>query len=83
MKTSLRLVLAFLCVAGLAVAPALAGDGAAPGAIGGSANESTTNWFVELASPPGVKGTSKAKLKAEHDAFAANAASDGVKVKER
>ena len=83
LKTSLRLVLAFLCVAGLAVAPALAGDGAAPGAIGGSANESTTNWFVELASPPGVKGTSKAKLKAEHDAFAANAANDGVKVKER
>ena len=83
LKTSLRLVLAFLCVAGLAVAPALAGDGAAPGSIGGSANESTTNWFVELASPPGVKGTSKAKLKAEHDAFAANAANDGVKVKER
>jgi minor extracellular serine protease Vpr len=84
LKTSLRLVLALLCVAGLAVAPALAGDGAAaPGSIGGSANESTTNWFVELASPPGVKGTSKAKLKAEHDAFAANAAADGVKVKER
>jgi minor extracellular serine protease Vpr len=84
LKTSLRLVLALLCVAGLAVAPALAGDGAAaPGSIGGSANESATNWFVELASPPGVKGTSKAKLNAEHDAFAANAAADGVKVKER
>jgi minor extracellular serine protease Vpr len=84
LKTSLRLVLALLCVAGLAVAPALAGDGAAaPGFIGGSANESSTNWFVELASPPAVKGTSKAKLKAEHDAFAANAAADGVKVKER
>jgi subtilisin family serine protease len=84
LKTSLRLVLALLCVAGLAVAPALAGDGAAaPGSIGGSANESSANWFVELASPPGVKGTSKAKLKAEHDAFAANAAADGVKVKER
>jgi len=84
LKTSLRLVLALLCVAGLAVAPALAGDGAAaPGSIGGSANETSTNWFVELSSPPGVKGTSKAKLKAEHDAFAANAAGEGVKVKDR
>ena len=83
-KTSLRLVLALLCVAGLAVAPALAGDGAAaPGSIGGSANESATNWFVELASPPAVKGTSQAKLKAEHDAFKANAAADGVKLTER
>src|SRR5512133_2588332 len=84
LKTSLRLVVALLCVAGLVVAPALAGDGAAaPGSIGGSENETSTDWFVELASPPAVKGTSKAKLEAEHDAFAANAAADGVKVKER
>src|SRR5438874_1480979 len=83
-KTSLRLVLALLCVAGLAVAPALAGDGAAaPGSVGGSANETATNWFVELASPPAVKGTSETKLKAEHDAFRANAAADGVKATER
>jgi minor extracellular serine protease Vpr len=84
LKTSLRLALALLCVAGLAVAPAIAGDGAgAPGTIGGSANETPTNWFVELSSPPATKGTSEAKLKAEHDAFAANAAADGVKFKER
>jgi subtilisin family serine protease len=84
LKTSFRLVLALLCVAGLAVAPALAGDGAgAPGSIGGAANETPTNWFVELSSPPAVKGTSTAKLKAEHDAFAANAAADGVKLKQR
>jgi subtilisin family serine protease len=84
LKMSLRLVLALLCVAGLAVTPALAGGGAnAPGSVGGSANETPTNWFVELASPPAVKGTSKAKLKAEHDDFTANAAADGVKVKER
>jgi minor extracellular serine protease Vpr len=84
LKTSFRLVLALLCVAGLAVAPALAGDGAgAPGSIGGAANETPSNWFVELSSPPAVKGTSTAKLKAEHDAFAANAAADGVKLKER
>ena len=84
LKTGFRLVLALLCVAGLAVAPALAGDGAnAPGSIGGAANETTTNWFVELASPPAVKGTSTAKLKAEHDAFSANAAADGVKLEQR
>jgi minor extracellular serine protease Vpr len=84
LRTGLRLVLALLCVAGLAVAPALAGDGAGvPGSIGGAANETPTNWFVELSSPPAVKGTSKAKLNAEHDAFKANAAADGVKLKER
>jgi minor extracellular serine protease Vpr len=84
LKTSLRLVLALLCIAGLAVAPALAGDGAgAPGSVGGAANETPTSWFVELASPPAVKGTSKAKLKAERDAFKASAAADGVKYTER
>lgn len=84
LKTSLRLALALLCIAGLAVAPALAGDGAgAPGSVGGAANETPTSWFVELASPPAVKGTSTAKLKAEHDAFKANAAADGVKITER
>src|SRR5947207_2677105 len=84
LNTSLRLVLALLCIAGLAVAPALAGDGAgAPGSVGGTANETPTSWFVELASPPAVKGTSTAKLKAEHDAFKANAAADGVKITER
>ena len=81
LKTSLRLGLALLCVAGLAVSPALAGDGAsAPGFVGGSANETATSWFVELASPPAVTGTSKAKLKAEHDAFKASAAAEGLKI---
>ncbi|MFL5951082.1 MAG: S8 family serine peptidase [Gaiellaceae bacterium] len=83
LKTSLRLALASLCVAGLAVAPALAGDAPAANAIGGSANETASAWFVELASPPAVKGTSKAKLKAERDAFKASAAADGVKYTER
>jgi minor extracellular serine protease Vpr len=81
LRTSLRLVLALLCIAGLTVAPALAGDGA-PGSVGGSRNETATSWFVELASPPAVKGTSKAKLKAERDAFKASAAAEGVKVTE-
>ena len=84
LKTSLRLVLALLCLAGLGVAPALAGDGAgAPGSVGGAANETATSWFVELASPPAVRGTSKAKLKAERDSFKANAAAEGVKYTER
>src|SRR6266545_4636584 len=84
LKTSLRLVLALLCIAGLAVAPALAGDGASvPGSVGGSSNETPTSWFVELASPPAVKGTSKAKLKAERDAFKASGAAEGVKISER
>jgi subtilisin family serine protease len=84
LKTSVRLVLALLCLAGLAVAPALAGDGAsAPGSVGGAANETATSWFVELASAPAVKGTSQAKLKAEHDAFKASAAAEGVKLTER
>src|SRR6476469_9747840 len=84
LKTSLRLVLALLCIAGLAVAPAFAGDGAGtPGTVGGAANETPTSWFVELTSPPAVKGTSKAKLDAERDAFKANAAADGVKYTER
>src|SRR4029453_19151563 len=37
----------------------------------------------ELASPPSSKGRSAAALKAEHDAFKANAAAEGVKVSER
>jgi len=79
----LRLAVTLLCIAGLAVAPAAAGDGSGSGPIGGAANETATNWFVELSSPPAVKGTSKATLKAERDAFKANAAADGVKLTER
>src|SRR5256886_1011258 len=79
----LRLAVTLLCLAGLAVAPAAAGDGSGFGSIGGAANETATKWFVELSSPPGVKGTSKATLKAERDAFKANAAADGVKLTER
>ena len=83
-KWSLRLVVALVCGAGLAVAPAGAGGSASlAGSVGGAGNETATNWFVELASPPAVKGTSKAKLKAERDAFKANAAAEGVKVTER
>src|SRR6266516_1522416 len=79
----LRLAVTVLCITGLAVAPAGAGDGSGSGPIGGAANETATAWFVELSSPPAVKGTSKATLKAERDAFKANAATDGVKLSER
>lgn len=84
MSRTLRLAVTLLCITCLAVAPASAGDGSSNGGlIGGAANETATKWFVELASPPAVKGTSKAVLKAERDAFEANAAADGVKLSER
>ena len=83
MSRTLRLAVTLLCITCLAVAPASAGDGSSGGLIGGAANETATKWFVELASPPAVKGTSKAALKAEREAFKANAAADGVKLTER
>ena len=82
-KFSLRLAIALVCAAGLTVAPAVAGDGASSARVGGSANETASTWFVELASAPAAKGTSKDKLKAERDAFKANAAAERVSVKER
>jgi subtilisin family serine protease len=84
LSRTLRLAVTLLCIAFLAVAPAAAGDGSSTGGkIGGAANETATKWFVELASPPRVKGTSEATLKAERDAFKANAVADGVKLTER
>jgi subtilisin family serine protease len=83
LSRTLRLAVTLLCITGLAVAPAGAGDGSGSGKIGGASNETATKWFVELASPPAVKGTSKAALKAERDAFKANAAAGGVKLTER
>jgi minor extracellular serine protease Vpr len=83
LSRTLRLAVTLLCITGLAVAPAGAGDGTGSGKIGGASNETATKWFVELASPPAVKGTSRAALKAERDAFKANAAAGGVKLTER
>jgi minor extracellular serine protease Vpr len=84
LSRTLRLAVTLLCITCLAVAPAGAGDGSSNDAlIGGAANETATKWFVELSSPPAVKGTSKTTLKAERDAFKANAAADGVKLTER
>jgi minor extracellular serine protease Vpr len=79
---SLRLAVTLLCVAGLAVAPAGAVGGSGTAKIGGAANETATKWFVELASPPASKGTSKAALKAERDAFKSGAAAEGVRLTE-
>ena len=79
---SLRLAVTLLCVAGLAVAPAGAVGGSSAARIGGAANETATKWFVELASPPASKGTSKVALKAERDAFKSGAAAEGVKLTE-
>jgi minor extracellular serine protease Vpr len=83
LSKTLRLAVTLLCITCLAVAPASAGDGSSNGAIGGAANETATKWFVELSSAPATKGTSKTTLKAERDAFKANAAADGVKLTER
>jgi minor extracellular serine protease Vpr len=81
-RRSARLGLAFAAATLVVVlgASASAGAGAVPG---GAANESPSAWFVELASPPAVKGTSKAKLKGERDAFYANAAVQRLAVKQR
>ena len=70
-------------MAGLAVAPAGAGSSPSSARIGGAANETASSWFVELASPPAAKGTSKTTLKAERDAFEKNAAADGLNLTER
>jgi minor extracellular serine protease Vpr len=83
LSRGLRLAVTFLCVAAVAVAPAGAGGGSALARLGGASNETAGSWFVELASPPAAKGTSKTTLKAEHDAFKKNAAADGIKLTER
>src|SRR5437764_2437960 len=86
-KRSLWLVAAMLCAVGVLVGPALADTSLTPdhpvAAATGGGIESPTAWFVELKSPPSVKGTSASTLKAEHDAFKANAAAAGVKYTER
>ena len=87
LKRSLWLAAALTCVLGVLVGPALADQSLTPQnplpAATGGGNETPSAWFVELNSPPSVKGTSAATLKAEHDAFKANAAAAGIKVTER
>src|SRR5438128_98484 len=84
LKRSLQLAIGLLCAGAMLVAPAAGGaGGSAGGLVGGDSNESATAWFVELASPPAVKGTSDATLKAEHKAFKANAAAAGINLTER
>src|SRR3954454_176308 len=81
--TTLRRAAAFLCIAGAMLTPAAAGGSSSLGLLGGSSNETPSTWFVELSSPPAAKGTSKAKLKAERDAFKSSAAADGIRLTER
>lgn len=87
LKRSLGLAAALACVLGVLVGPALADQPLAPQrplpAPTPAGNETPSAWFVELKSPPSVKGTSAATLKGEHDAFTANAAAAGVSVTER
>jgi minor extracellular serine protease Vpr len=83
LSRGLRLAVTCLCATVVAVAPAGAGGGPAPARLGGADNETASSWFVELASSPSVKGTSKSTLKAERDAFKKNAAADGLNLTER
>jgi minor extracellular serine protease Vpr len=83
LSRGLRLAVTFLCVAVFAVAPAGAGRGPGSSRVGGAANETASGWFVELTSAPAVKGTNRATLKAERDAFKKNAAADGITLTER
>jgi subtilisin family serine protease len=46
-------------------------------------DETPTAWFVELASPPTVEGTSQAVLKAEKDQFRSAARAAGVRYQEK
>jgi minor extracellular serine protease Vpr len=79
LKRSLRLTIAVLCVAGLAVTPAFARKDL----VGHGVNETTTKWIVELSSAPAADGTSKGRLKDERDALKKNAAADGIDITER
>ena len=88
-KRGFLLAAAAVLAVGVFIGPGLAGaaqtltpDHPVAAATGGG-NESPTAWFVELKSPPAVKGTSAATLKAEHDAFKSNAAAAGVDYTER
>lgn len=85
-KTRNGLLVGVALVLSLAVLPGLAGAatslGGAP-ALAGSYDETPTAYFVQLAAPPAVKGTSKATLKSQHDAFVKAAAADGLSVKTR
>lgn len=55
-----------------------------PSAENGQMTDETPQaWFVELASPPAVEGTSQAVLKAEKDQFRSAAKAAGVKFQER
>jgi len=75
----------------IAVPAAIAGGSGGPVEIGtapGVENttprvEGTNLWFVELKSPPSVKGTSLTKLKSEKQAFREAAANAGVSYTER
>src|SRR2546423_3512275 len=76
---SLRLVIA------LGASALVLALGTASGAVrsGGAANESAQAWFVQFSSAPAAKGGSKSKLAGERQAFCANAAAQGLDVKQR
>jgi subtilisin family serine protease len=75
-----------VCSVLLAVVAALAADVAAaeaPASIPVSESETPALWFVELGSPSAARGTPRATLRAEREAFARNARGAGVKYTQR
>ena len=87
-RVGLALCLATL-VAGIPVGLAAGAEGIQPVAAVFSQDstvpvaEGTNRWFVQLKSPPAVRGTSEAALNSEKQAFRAAAAEAGVEYTER
>ncbi len=77
------LTLSFVLPAGAQEGPQEFPPQSPPSDNGQMVDESTDLWFVQLASPPAVKGTSRAKLKQEKDAFRAEASALGLQFRER
>lgn len=85
-KRSLRLVLSVVTTACLlTVGPAFAGADPLGQSIPVRSpdNETAQAWFVELSGAPAAQGGGKEALKAERQAFYANAAALGLSVKQR
>jgi minor extracellular serine protease Vpr len=66
-------------IAGLIVSTSMMSHAQSPQVIPFSDNETAGRWFVELSSPPGIEGTSSARLDREEADFHAAARGGGVR----
>src|SRR6266576_1006583 len=66
-------------IAGLIVSTSMMSHALSPQVIPFRDNETADRWFVELSSPPGIEGTSKALLDREEADFHAAARGGGVR----